>query len=67
MNTLKEETFALRPNPNIFTFHEHKLSWMTNFEKFCGYKLLIIEIEIKKKKINFQIAFFSVFVIYSVT
>ena len=37
--TLKEETFAVQENREIFTFRGNKLSRMTSYEKFRGNKL----------------------------
>ena len=37
--TLKEETFALQKNREIFTFRGNKLSRMKSYEKFRGNKL----------------------------
>ena len=37
--TLKEETFAIQKNREIFTFRGNKLSRMTSYEKFRGNKL----------------------------
>ena len=39
MTTLKEETFAVQENREIFTFRWNRLSWMTSYEKFRGNKL----------------------------
>ena len=38
-STLKEETFAVQENREIFTFRGNKLSRMTSYEKFRGNKL----------------------------
>ena len=39
MSTLKEETFAVQANHEIFTFRGSKLSRMTSYEKYLGNKL----------------------------
>ena len=36
MTTLKEETFAVQENREIFTFRGNKLSRMTSYKIFCG-------------------------------
>ena len=38
MNTLKEETFAVPENREIFTYRGNKLSRMTSYERFHGNK-----------------------------
>ena len=49
-NTLKEETFAVQKNREIFTFRGNKLSRMTSFEKFRGNKLSRIWLKTAKPR-----------------
>ena len=61
--TLKEETFAVQENREIFTFRGNKLSRMTSYEKFRGNKLSRIWLKTAKPRKFLPLKYYFVLVV----